>query len=229
ISKKTVTLNKKMQKQVLNFLKDLTKNNNREWFAAHKESFEEAKEQALSEFTTIYAGLKQNDFLETMKMYRIYRDVRFSSDKTPYKTHFALFAGRQQPDYRGGYYLHIEPENSFLGIGFWNPNKEDLLRIRKEIELDDELQTILNSKEIHSTFGTIVGDEVKTAPKGFDKNHERINLIKKKQFLLKRDFTDQEVLSNDFPQKVVEIFQKSRPFVDYMTDVLLTNLNGERV
>src|SRR5690554_825353 len=218
-----------MQKQVLNFLKDLAKNNNREWFGTHKESFEEVKALAFSEFTTIYAGLKQNDFLETMKMYRIYRDVRFSSDKTPYKTHLAMFAGRQQPDYRGGYYLHIEPENSFLGIGFWNPNKEDLLRIRKEIELDDELQTILNSKEIYSTFGTIVGDEVKTAPKGFDKNHERINLIKKKQFLLKHDFTDQEVLSNDFPQKVVEIFQKSRPFVDYMTDVLLTNLNGERV
>lgn len=218
-----------MQKQVWNFLKDLAKNNNREWFAAHKESFEEVKAQALSEFTIIYNGLKQNDYLEPMKMYRIYRDVRFSSDKTPYKTHLAMFAGRQQPDYRGGYYLHIEPENSFLGIGFWNPNKEDLLRIRKEIELDDELQNILNSKEIHSTFGTIVGNEVKTAPKGFDKNHERINLIKKKQFLLMHKLKDEEVLSDDFPQKVVEIFQKSRPFVDYMTDVLLTNLNGEQV
>src|SRR5690554_7274707 len=116
-----------------------------------------------------------------MKMYRIYRDVRFSGDKTPYKTHFAMYAGRLKSDYRGGYYLHIEPGNSFLGIGFWNPEKEDLLRIRKEIELDDELQTILNNKEIRSTFETIVGDEVKTAPKGFDKNHERIHLIKKKQ------------------------------------------------
>ena len=218
-----------MEKQVLKFLKDLAQNNNREWFNEHKSEFENAKQNALNDFNLIYEDLKQTDYLETMKMYRIYRDVRFSNDKTPYKTHFSMFIGRQKPDYRGGYYLHIEPGNSFAGMGFWEPNKEDLLRIRKEIEQDDELETILNSKELFSTFGTLVGDEVKTAPKGFDKTHERIHLIKKKQFLLKHDFTDQEVLSNDFPQKVASIIKQGRPFVDYMTDVLLTNLNGERI
>ncbi len=218
-----------MEKQVLKFLKDLAQNNNREWFNEHKNEFENAKQNALNDFNLIYEDLKQTDYLETMKMYRIYRDVRFSNDKTPYKTHFSMFIGRQKPDYRGGYYLHIEPGNSFAGTGFWEPNKEDLLRIRKEIEQDDELETILNSKELFSTFGTLVGDEVKTAPKGFDKAHERIHLIKKKQFLLKHDFTDQEVLSNDFPQKVAAIIKQGRPFVDYMTDVLLTNLNGERI
>lgn len=218
-----------MEKQVLKFLKDLAQNNNREWFNEHKNEFENAKQNALNEFNLIYEDLKQIDYLETMKMYRIYRDVRFSNDKTPYKTHFSMFIGREKPDYRGGYYLHIEPGNSFAGMGFWEPNKEDLLRIRKEIEQDDELETILNLKELFSTFGVLVGDEVKTAPKGFDKTHERIHLIKKKQFLLKHDFTDQEVLSNDFPQKVGAIIKQGRPFVDYMTDVLLTNLNGERI
>jgi len=218
-----------MEKQVLKFLKDLVQNNNREWFNEHKSEFENAKQNALNDFNLIYEDLKQTDYLENMKMYRIYRDVRFSNDKTPYKTHFSMFIGRQKPDYRGGYYLHIEPGNSFAGMGFWEPNKEDLLRIRKEIEQDDELETILTSKELFSTFGTLVGDEVKTAPKGFDKTHERIHLIKKKQFLLKHDFTDQEVLSNDFPQKVAAIIKQGRPFVDYMTDVLLTNLNGERI
>lgn len=218
-----------MEKQVLKFLKDLAQNNNREWFNEYKNEFENAKQNALNDFNLIYEDLKQTDYLETMKMYRIYRDVRFSNDKTPYKTHFSMFIGRQKPDYRGGYYLHIEPRNSFAGMGFWEPNKEDLLRIRKEIEQDDELETILNSKELFSTFGALVGDEVKTAPKGFDKTHERIHLIKKKQFLLKHDFTDQEVLSNDFPQKVTSIIKQGRPFVDYMTDVLLTNLNGERI
>ncbi|HUH25242.1 MAG TPA: DUF2461 domain-containing protein [Flavobacterium sp.] len=218
-----------MEKQVLKFLKDLAQNNNREWFNEHKNEFENAKQNALNDFNLIYEDLKQTDYLETMKMYRIYRDVRFSNDKTPYKTHFSMFIGRQKPDYRGGYYLHIEPGNSFAGMGFWEPNKEDLLRIRKEIEQDDELETILNSKELFSTFGALVGDEVKTAPKGFDKAHERIYLIKKKQFLLKHDFTDQEVLSNDFPQKVAAIIKQGRLFVDYMTDVLLTNLNGERI
>lgn len=218
-----------MEKQVLKFLKDLAQNNNREWFNEHKNEFENAKQNALNDFNLIYEDLKQTDYLENMKMYRIYRDVRFSNDKTPYKTHFSMFIGRQKPDYRGGYYLHIEPGNSFAGMGFWEPNKEDLLRIRKEIEQDDELETILTSKELFSTFSTLVGDEVKTAPKGFDKTHERIHLIKKKQFLLKHDFTDQEVLSSDFPQKVAAIIKQGRPFVDYMTDVLLTNLNGERI
>lgn len=218
-----------MEKQVLEFLKKLAQNNNRDWFSENKEAFEQAKEKALKEFQLIYKDFQSTDFLEPMKMYRIYRDVRFSKDKTPYKNHFSMFMGRQKPDYRGGYYLHIEPGNSFAGLGFWEPNKEDLVRIRKEIELDNELEVILNSKELQATFGTLVGDEVKTAPKGFDKNHERIHLIKKKQFLLTHKFTDQEVLNTDFSKKVVDVFKNGRPFVDYMTDVLLTNLNGERI
>src|SRR5690606_3371392 len=137
---------------------DLAKNNNREWFAINKETFEKAKENALKDFNSIYEKLAQNDVLEPMKMYRIYRDIRFSADKTPYKKHFALYIGRQKPDYRGGYYLHIEPGNSFIGVGFFNPNKEDLLRIRKELEWDNELEDILQTEEIKNTFGGLVGD-----------------------------------------------------------------------
>lgn len=214
--------------QVLDFIKKLEKNNNREWFVENKKSFEEAKEVAAGLFNAVYNELKPADHLEPLKIYRIYRDVRFSADKTPYKNHISMYMGRLQPDYRGGYYLHIEPGKSFIGVGFFDPNKEDLLRIRKEIELDDELETILNSKDIKTTFGTLEGDEVKTAPKGFDKTHERIALLKKKQFLLIHKFTDKEVLSPDFYKEAAKVFKKSRPFVDYMTDVLLTNLNGEK-
>ncbi|SFN29342.1 TIGR02453 family protein [Paenimyroides ummariense] len=213
---------------VLDFINKLQKNNNREWFVENKKSFEDAKETVSSLFNHVYNELKPVDHLESLKIYRIYRDVRFSTDKTPYKNHFSMYIGRLQPEFRGGYYLHIEPENSFIGIGFFDPNKEDLLRIRKEIELDDELESILNSKDIKTTFGTLEGDEVKTAPKGFDKTHERIALLKKKQFLLIHKFTDKEVLSLDFYKEAANVFKKSRPFVDYMTDVLLTNLNGER-
>src|SRR5690606_4555604 len=145
--------------QVLDFIKKLEKNNNREWFVENKKSFEEAKEIAAGLFNAVYNELKPADHLEPLKIYRIYRDVRFSADKTPYKTHFSMYMGRLQPDYRGGYYLHIEPGKSFLGVGFFDPNKEDLLRIRKEIELDDELETILNSKDIKDTFGNLEGDE----------------------------------------------------------------------
>lgn len=214
---------------VLDYIKKLQQNNNREWFVDNKKSFEEAKESANQLFNAVYNELNLSDSLEPLKIYRIYRDVRFSADKTPYKTHFSMYMGRLKPDYRGGYYLHIEPGNSFLGVGFFDPNKEDLLRIRKEIELDNELEDILHSKEIKNTFGNLVGDEVKTAPKGFDKNHERIALLKKKQFLLIHKFTDNEVLKPDFFKEAAKVFKKSKPFVDYMTDVLLTNLNGEEM
>lgn len=213
---------------VLDFLNKLQQNNNREWFVENKKSFEEAKETASNLFNAVYNELKLTDHLEPLKIYRIFRDVRFSADKTPYKNHFSMYMGRLQPNFRGGYYLHIEPGASFIGIGFFDPNKEDLLRIRKEIELDDELEIILNSKDIIETFGTLQGDEVKTAPKGFDKTHERIALLKKKQFLLMHKFTDKEVLNSEFYKEAANVFKKSRPFVDYMTDVLLTNLNGER-
>jgi len=213
---------------VLDYINKLQQNNNREWFTENKKSFEDAKETASSLFNAVYNELKSSDNLEPLKIYRIYRDVRFSADKTPYKNHFSMYMSRSQPDFRGGYYLHIEPGKSFIGVGFFDPNKEDLLRIRKEIELDNELETILNSKDIKATFGTLEGDEVKTAPKGFDKNHERIALLKKKQFLLIHKFTDKEVLKPDFYKEAANVFKKSRPFVDYMTDVLLTNLNGER-
>lgn len=213
---------------VLDFLNKLQQNNNREWFVENKKSFEEAKETASNLFNAVYNELKLTDHLEPLKIYRIFRDVRFSADKTPYKNHFSMYMGRLQPNFRGGYYLHIEPGASFIGIGFFDPNKEDLLRIRKEIELDDELEIILNSKDIIETFGTLQGDEVKTAPKGFDKTHERIALLKKKQFLLMHKFTDKEVLNSEFYKEAANVFKKSRPFVDYMTDVLTTNLNGEK-
>lgn len=218
-----------MEKEVLDFLNQLRQNNNREWFAENKAMFETAKSKAHTVFQGIYEQLTTIDEIEPLKKYRIYRDIRFSADKTPYKNHFSMFAGRLKPNYRGGYYLHIEPGNSFIGIGFFGPEKDDLLRIRKEIELDNELQQILESQEIKKAFGKLEGEELKTAPKGFDKNHERIHLIRKKQFLLTHQLSDKEVLSSNFNQKVVEIFHTARPFLDYMTDVLLTNLNGERV
>lgn len=213
---------------VLDFLNKLQQNNNREWFVENKKSFEEAKETASNLFNAVYNELKLTDHLEPLKIYRIYRDVRFSADKTPYKNHFSMYMGRLQPNFRGGYYLHIEPGASFIGIGFFDPNKEDLLRIRKEIELDDELQIILNTKELKQFFPKLEGDELKTAPKGFDKNHQRIDLLRKKQFLLMHKLTDKEVLNADFNKKAVAVFKAVQPFIDYMTYVLTTNLNGEK-
>lgn len=129
---------------------------------------------------------------------------------------------------RGGYYLHIEPSNSFVGGDFWAPNSEDLMRIRKELELDaTELRTIINTANFKNIFGNLIGDEVKTVPKGFDKNHSNIDLIKKKQYLVMRKFTDKEVQSKTFETEILVTFKAMRPFFDYMSYVLTTNLNGE--
>ncbi|MDO5104311.1 DUF2461 domain-containing protein [Capnocytophaga sp.] len=214
---------------IFSFLKELAQNNNREWFARHKNAYENARAKAETIFRAIYNEVAKEDFLGEMKMYRIYKDVRFSKDKTPYKTHFGLYFPRKQPHYRGGYYLHLSPDETFVGGGFFAPNKEDLFRIRKEIELDGEGFTqVLQSEGIQKYYqGKLWGDELKTAPKGFDKDDPMIAHIRKKQFLLKHDFTENQVFASDFQREVVEAFKGMRPFFDFMTTALTTNLNGE--
>ncbi|MBS7333817.1 MAG: DUF2461 domain-containing protein [Weeksellaceae bacterium] len=213
----------------LDFLSQLEKNNNREWFAAHKPKFEIAKKEADLIFDEVYEALSEVEVLQPLKKYRIYRDIRFSLDKTPYKNHFSAFVGRKKPEKRGGFYIHFEKDNCFIGGGFWGPEKDDLLRIRKAIDSSATLEILLEDKVLSNTFGNLYGDELKTAPKGFPKDHERIELLRKKQFLFIKKFDDHEIFEQDFPQKVVEAYQILLPFYNYMTEVLTTNENGESI
>ena len=172
-------------KEVFSFFKRLEKNNNREWFNDHKKEFKTIEAQVKAYYNTLYDDLNNHDNIDKLKIFRIYRDVRFSKDKTPYKTHFGGSFHRKKPELRGGYYLHLAPNNeSFIATGFWEPHKDDLYRIRKEFEMDDqEIRAIINKKSFKSIWGDFVGDEVKTAPKGFNKEHPAIDLIKKKQYI----------------------------------------------
>lgn len=216
-------------KNALSFFKNLEKNNNREWFTEHKSEFKAIEAEVKQVYGELNELLSTHDEIDKMKMFRIYRDVRFSKDKTPYKTHFGGSFHRKKPELRGGYYLHIQPNNeSFIATGFWQPHKDDLLRIRKEFEMDaSEMRDIMNDKTFKSVWGELEGDEVKTAPKGFNKEHENIDLIKKKMYIFTRKFSDKEVCSKDFLKTVDSSFKAIRPFFDYMSDVLTTNLNGE--
>ena len=146
----------------------------------------------------------------------------------PYKTHFGGSFHRAKPRLRGGYYLHIQPNNeSFIATGFWEPAKEDLMRIRKEFEMDDEeIRTLINNKKFKNVWGNFVGDEVKTAPRGFDKDHKAIDLIKMKQYIFTKKFTDKEVLDPNFIDEIDIAFKAIRPYFNYMSDVLTTDLNG---
>lgn len=212
----------------IRFLKQLKKSNNREWFERNKIEFKSHE----AEVKTFLQGLKdrmeRHDEIDKMKMFRIYRDVRFSKDKRPYKTHLAGSFSRSGARLRGGYYVHIEPGGSFIATGFWQPNKEDLLRIRKEFESDaTAMRKVLSAKKLKDQWGELVGEEVKTAPKGFDKEHGNIDLIRKKQFIFVKKFSDKDVTSKDFTVKIDSAFKAIRPYFDLMSDVLTTNLNGE--
>ena len=212
----------------LRFLSDLKSNNNRDWFNEHKSSFQEEQLKIKSFYLEIMANLNKHDEIEKMKMFRIYRDVRFSKDKTPYKTHFAGHFVRSGKALRGGYYLRIRPGESFLAGGFWDPNKEDLLRIRKEFEMDaSEIREIIAEKKFQKYFGQLEGIALKTAPRGFDKEHPDMDLIRMKQFIVSRPFTDKEVLAPNFLDEIDASYQAMRPYFNYMSDVLTTNLNGE--
>jgi uncharacterized protein (TIGR02453 family) len=217
--------------ETLDFLTDLTKNNNKIWFDEHRARYEKIKKDLKSYFNTIFDDLKKSDNLEEMHIFRINRDIRFSKDQTPYTNHFSLHFTRRKPKLRGGYYLHIEPNNkSFLAGGFWDPNKEDTLRIRKEFEMDARpMREIMSEKQFYETFGNICGDKLSTAPKGFDKNHENIDLIRHKNWYFETHFTDEQILAQNFNQIVLKSFHLLKPYFDYMSDVLSTDSNGEPI
>lgn len=217
-----------ISKSSLEFLKKIKQNNNREWFSEHKSEFKAQEELVKAFFKTVLQRLKSHDDVTDLKVFRIYRDVRFSHDKRPYKNHFGCSFNRSKPKLRGGYYLHIEPGNSFLACGFWAPEKEDVKRVRNEFQVDaSELRSIIAHPEFKLHFGQLKGDELKTAPRGFDKTHPNIDLIRKKQWIVTKEFTDREILAKDFIVEVDTAYRAVRPFFNYMSDVLTTDGNGE--
>ena len=212
----------------VSFFKKLKKNNNRDWFAENKPKFKELELEIKTFGEELKDRLNEFDNVDRFKLFRIYRDVRFSKDKTPFKTHFGLTWHRTKPLYRGGYYLHISPGKNFLACGFWDPNPNDLKRIRKELEYDaKELRDIISSKEFFSVWGNLEGSELKTAPRNFDKNHPDIDLIRKKQFIFSISYSDEEVCEPQFINKLENALKMVRPFTDYMSDVLTSDENGE--
>ncbi|MBD0831966.1 DUF2461 domain-containing protein [Aestuariibaculum sediminum] len=218
-----------VSKNVFEFFKKLEKNNNRDWFNEHKKEFKSIEKDIKSFYNEVLEHLKTHDDIDKLKIFRIYRDVRFSKNKLPYKTHFGGSFHRVKPQLRGGYYVHIQPNNeSFIATGFWQPEPADLLRIRKEFEMDaSEMRDILQDKQFTEIWGELQGEEVKTAPKGFSKTHENIDLIKKKQHIFIKKYTDEQVLSSNFIEDINMSFKAIRPYFDYMSDVLTTDLNGE--
>lgn len=221
-------------KSSLDFLVQLKENNNKPWFDEHKSEYLTELEHIQNFADALLKELSKTDVLENASgkksVYRIYRDIRFSKDKTPFKHYWGGSYTRATAARRGGYYFHLEKGNSFFAGGFWGPNAADLKRIRSEFAHDHEsFREILNSETFVNTFGTLQGEQLKTAPKGFDADHEAIDLLRFKQFLIIKRFTDDEVLSPQFLELGLETFKNMRPFFDYMSEVLSTDINGASV
>lgn len=223
-----------VQKSTFDFLKKLSRNNNREWFTVHKKEYIKAQQNAIEFVDALISKMNVHDRIETpsgkKSLYRIYNDVRFSEDKIPYNPRFAGYLKREKPLLRGGYYFWLKPGESCLGCGFTYPRPEDLKRIRLDIQNNyNHWQKLLSTKSIKSTYGTIQGEKVATSPKGFPKDDPAIDLLRYKQYWFQRSFTDKEVLAADFLNKVNQSFKNIRPFFDYVSEVLITDLNGERI
>lgn len=210
--------------ELLDFLKDLSANNNREWFEKNRERYlkvnahkEELAQELLNGITVFDPDAK---FLTPKDCtYRIYRDIRFSTDKTPYKTHIGIFINPPQgkKSLRMGYYLHLEPENCSIGVGnVCLPPKlinEIRLSIRDNIE---EYLEIINDSEFKKYFKSIGENPVKTAPKGFSKDWEYIDLVRPKDYYISHNLTHKEVVSKNFIDKVLKIFKTGKPFADFI-------------
>ena len=218
----------------LKFLQQLAKNNNRDLFNAHKQAYLDAQQNVSSFADQLIIEMNKHDELDNTSgkksLYRIYNDVRFSKDKSPYKPRFAFSLSRSTKLKRGGYYFNLKPGASFLACGFFGPNAQDLYRLRQDIDLNyDRWNKLLKSKSIAQTFGALTGAGVATAPRGFDKNHPGIQLLRHKQFILRHHFTDAEVTGTGFLKLVNKTCKAVRPFFDYTSEVLTTDLNGELI
>lgn len=214
---------------ILKFLKAVGKNNNRDWFEKNKPTYLKAKE----DFDEFLVGLhkdmtKFDESLASMNprkaAFRIYRDVRFSKDKRPYKTNMgAGFSEHGKMEQEPGYYVHVEPGKSFVAGGLYMPSPENLAKIRQEIDYNaDRLLKILNEKRFKSLFkkGLDDWDKLKTMPKGYAKDHPHIDLLKNKSFVVSHQFSDSDVTSKTYAKKVVEACKLIKPLNDYLREAI---------
>ncbi len=213
------------------FLQDLAQNNAKDWFQAHKPAYEQAHANVAAFAREFLKRMQNHDRIVTERsghnLYRIYNDLRFHKNKPPFNPRFAGGFHRLKPQLRGGYYFHIEPGRSYVSCGFFGPNADDMKRIRTDIEHNyEDWAAIMALPGIQTTFGRMQGEQLKTAPAGYPKDHPGVEYLRYKQFIFRHYFTDAEVLAPDFVVHANAAFMAIRPFFDYMSEVLTTDGNG---
>lgn len=215
-------------KATINFLKELSANNNREWFNAHKEEYQKVK-AFIEEFTsTLISRIAEFDpeasrLSPSDCLYRIYRDTRFSADKTPYKTHIGIYInprGGKKSEYCG-YYVHIEPGACMVGGGAWYPPAPLLKEYRSEIYNNiEEYLEIMENPEFAANYKPLWTDPLKTAPKGFPKDWEYIDLLKPRSLTVGASFTDREFCAKGIVDRIISLFKILKPYNDFFNFTL---------
>jgi uncharacterized protein (TIGR02453 family) len=213
-----------LQQNTLDFLASLRENNHKEWFDANRKAYEAAKDDMTKLVAQLLNGITLFDArlagVEAKKaLFRIFRDVRFGHDKRPYKHNMgAWLTDGGKDSMNAGYYLHVEPGgNSFVAGGSYMPSAPILKSIREAIDYDHEgIQEILNAKNFVKAFGSLGGETVKTAPKGYAKDHPAIELLKHKSFVVSKNFTDAELTSPDFVKNALAAYKEMYPLAVFL-------------
>ncbi len=207
----------------LSFLEKLKSNNNREWFVDNKTMYEEAKKEfegtvellihEIGKFDQNIAPLTPKDCV-----FRIFRDVRFSKDKSPYKTNFGAFMakGGKKSGY-AGYYIHIDPDDPFLAGGIHMPPNHVLKEIRNDIiENIEEFKNIIYDENFVNIFGEVKGEKLKTAPKGIEKDHKYIELLKYKSYTVIKPIEKEDIYKSDFFEGIIADFRNTMTFNNFL-------------
>ena len=220
-----------ISKETYQFLSDLKHNNNRGWFNSNKERFETAKfefEQFIAELIRRIAEFDPGiEGLDPRRcIFRIYRDTRFSRDKSPYKTNLGahLVATAAKPHDRAGYYVHIQPQKTFLAGGAYMPPAPWLKAIRESIAKEGkEFIRIINSPDFTGYFGAMSGEKLKTTPRDYTADHPYIDLLRHKSFLAMHEVPDKQAMSADFITHAARVFAALKPFDDFLNNALDMN------
>jgi uncharacterized protein (TIGR02453 family) len=222
----------RIQRSTLSFLSDLEANNDREWFAANKQRYLVAQENMKQFADALLERMQRHDNIATesgaKSLMRIYTDQRFHKDRPPYAPRFGGRLARVKPALRGGYFFRIQPGGrSTITCGSMGPNAADLRLIRMDVLYDlPTWKKLLQAKHVRANFNTLQGKQLRTAPRGFPKDHPGIDLLRHTQFLLRRPVPDKQVLAPDFLEQLVSTLRSARPWFDHMSAVLTTDENG---
>lgn len=215
-----------MQSSTLQFLRTLEKNNNREWFNENKTTYQEAQQDVVSfveklieEMVVFDEEIGKADAKKSL--FRIYRDTRFSKDKSPYKTNFGASLGMGKGSQKAGYYLHIEPGKSFLAGGIYMPESSVLKEIRKEISaFGEEFLTIVEKDKFRNYFrGLSVEDKLKKVPQGFEKDDKMAEFLKLKHYIVTHPVSDEQLFNENAAKEFAKIYKAMKPLNDFLNAI----------